>query len=72
MRASTPIGGGECHTPFHEECPQHHGHKGDPRVTPGTCDAIGERAQVILVGVRAAGVGNISHPRRLEVMRVRP
>ena len=53
MRASTPFGGGECHAPLHEECPQHHGHKGDPRVTPGTCCAIGERAQVILVWVKA-------------------
>ena len=37
-------GGGEtplsavrpCRAPFLEECPQHHGHKGDPGVTPGT------------------------------------
>ena len=55
MRASTPFGGGECRAPFLEECPQHHGHKGDPRVTPGTCGAIVERAQVILVWVRAPG-----------------
>ena len=41
--------------PLLEECPQHHGHKGDPGVTPGTCGAIGERAQVILVWVRAPG-----------------
>ena len=47
-----------CHAPLLEECPQHHGHKGDPGVTPGTCGAIGERAQVILVWVRV--------PRRLE------
>ena len=40
-------------TPLYEECPKHHGHKGDPGVTPGTCGAIGERAQVILVWVRA-------------------
>ena len=52
-------------------CPRHHGHKGDPGVTPGTCGAGGERAQVILVWVRAPGVGNASHPRRLGVMRVR-
>ena len=45
----------ECRAPLLEECPQHHGHKGDPRVTPGTCGAIGERAQVILVWVRAPG-----------------
>ena len=55
MRASTPFGGGECRAPLLEECPQHHGHKGDPGVTPGTCGAIGERAQVILVWVRAPG-----------------
>ena len=38
-----------------EKCPQHHGHKGDPEVTPETCGAIGERAQVILVWVRVLG-----------------
>ena len=50
------------HTPLHEECPQHDGHKGDPEVTSGTCVAIGERAQVILVWMRALGVENASHP----------
>ena len=40
-------------TPLHEQCPKHHGHKGDPTVTPITCGAVGERAQVILVWVRA-------------------
>jgi len=30
-------------------CPKHQGHKGDPGVTPGTCGAGGEKAQVILV-----------------------
>jgi hypothetical protein len=25
---------GDCRAPLHEECPQHHGHKGDPGVTP--------------------------------------
>ena len=44
-----------CRAPLLEECPQHHGHKGDPGVRPGTCGAIGERAQVILVWVRAPG-----------------
>ena len=44
-----------CRAPLLKECPQHHGHKGDPGVTPGTCGAIGERAQVILVCVRAPG-----------------
>ena len=47
-----------CRAPLFEECPQHHGHKGDPGVTPGTCGTIGERTQVILVWVRA--------PRRWE------
>ena len=51
---------------------QHHGHKGDPGVTPGTCGSIGERAQVILVWVRALGRGNASHPQELGVTRVRP
>ena len=44
-----------CCAPLLEECPQHRGHKGDPGVTPGTCGTIGERAQVILVWVRALG-----------------
>ena len=39
--------------PLLEECPQHHGHKGNPELTPGTCGAIGERTQVILVWMRA-------------------
>jgi hypothetical protein len=40
-------------------------------VTPRTCGAGGEKAQEILVWVRAPGVGNASHPRGLGVMRVR-
>ena len=48
-------------TLLHEECLQHHGHKGDPGVTLGTCSAIGERAQVILMWVRALGIENASH-----------
>ena len=38
-----------CRAPLIEECPQHHGHKGDPGMMPGTCGTIGEKAQVILV-----------------------
>jgi hypothetical protein len=38
---------------------KHHGHKGDPGVTPGTCDAI-ERAQLILVW---EGCGNPQTPK---------
>ena len=63
---------GNCRAPLHEECPKHHGHKRDPGVTPGTCGAVGKRAQVILVWMRAPGVGNASHPRTLGGMRVRP
>ena len=44
-----------CRAPLLEECLQHHGHKGDLGVMPGTCGTIGERAQVILVWVRAPG-----------------
>ena len=40
---------------------KHHGHKGFPGVTPGTCGAIGERAQVILVWVRALNVEKAFH-----------
>ena len=46
--------------------------QGGPGVTPGTCGDIGEMAQVILVWVRALGIGDASHPRRPGVMRVRP
>jgi hypothetical protein len=48
--------------PLHKGCPKHHGHKRHPGVTPETCGAYGEKAQVILVWVRAQGVGNASHP----------
>ena len=56
------IGNLSCHAPLFEECPQHHGHNGDPGVTLETCGAIGEGAQVILVWMRALGHGNASHP----------
>jgi hypothetical protein len=60
-----------CRAPLHKECPKHHRHKGDPGVTFGTFSTDGEKAQVILVWVRAPGVGNASHPRRLKVMRAK-
>ena len=41
-------------------------------MTLETCGANGEKAQVILMWVRAPGVGNASHPRDLGVIRVRP
>ena len=53
---------GPCCAPLHEECLKYLEHTWDPGVTPGTCGAIGERAQMILVWVRAQGVGNTSHP----------
>ena len=56
MTATTLFGGDECCVPLHEEFMQHHGHKGDSGVTPGTCGAIGERDQVILMWVKAPGV----------------
>ena len=61
-----------CRALLLEECPQYHGHKGDLGVTPRTFDTIGERAQVILVWVKAQNVENASHPQRLGVTRVRP
>ena len=63
---------GKCRTSIHEKCPKHHGHKEDPGLTPGSCGAVGERAQMILVWVRATGVGNASHLWRPRVQRVRP
>ena len=45
----------DCRAPLLEECPQHHGHKGDPGVTLGACGFIDERAQVILVWMRVLG-----------------
>jgi hypothetical protein len=35
-----------CRAPLHKECPKHHGHKGDPGVTPETCGTDGEKAQL--------------------------
>ena len=61
-----------CCAPLHKECPKYHGPKGDPGVTPRTCGAVGDWAQVILVWVRFPGVGNASHPQRLGAMRVSP
>jgi hypothetical protein len=46
--------------------------QGDPGVTPETCGADGEKAQVILVWVKAPGVGNATHLRGLGIMKVRP
>jgi hypothetical protein len=60
-----------CRAPLHEKCPKHHGHKRDPGMTPGVYGDIDERAQVILVWVRALGIENASHLQRLGVMRVR-
>ena len=39
---------------------------------PGTCGTIGERAQVILVWIRASGHWERLPPRRLGVTRIRP
>jgi hypothetical protein len=61
-----------CRAPLYKGCPKHHGHKGDPGVTPEICGADGGKTQVILVWVKAPGVENTSHPRGLGVMRVRP
>ena len=61
-----------CRAPLQAECPKQHEHKEDPRVTPVTCGAIGERAQVILVWMRAPAVGNASYSWRLGVTRVKP
>ena len=57
---------------LHKECPKHHGHKRDSGLTPRTCGVDGEKAQVILVWVRAPAVGNAFHPRGLRVMTVTP
>ena len=51
-----------CCVPLHEKFPQHHVHKEEPEVIPGTCGAVGKRAQVILVWFKAPGVDKASHP----------
>ena len=56
----------DCHAPLFNECPQYHRHKGDARVTPGTCGAIGERALIILVWMRA-----LEHWEHLPPMETR-
>ncbi len=42
-----------CFAPLHEECLQHHGHKGDLGVPTETCAAVGERSQLIPMWVGA-------------------
>ena len=37
-----------------------------------TCGVISERAQVILVRVRAPDIGNTSYPWKLRIMIVKP
>ena len=66
------FGGSCCCAPLSKECTKHHEQKRDPGVTHGTCGVVGERAQVIIVWVRAQGVRNTSYPRRLEVLEIRP
>jgi hypothetical protein len=39
--------------------------QGDPEVILETCGADGEKAQVILVWMRASSIGNASHPHKL-------
>ena len=51
-----------CPTSLHKRCPKYHGHKRDLRATLENCGAAGERAQLILVGMKALGVRNASHP----------
>jgi hypothetical protein len=41
-------------------------------VTSTICGEGGKRAKVILVWVRAQGIGIASHPKRLQIMKVRP
>jgi hypothetical protein len=47
---------GRYRAPLHKECLQHHGHKENYEVTPGTCGTIGEKDQMILLWVRGSGV----------------
>ncbi len=35
----------QCRAYLHIECPKHHGHKGNPEMTPRICGAVGERAK---------------------------
>ena len=60
-----------CRELLHKEHQNYYGHKGDPKVTPETCDDVGERTQVILVWVRALDVWNASHPQKLEITWIR-
>ena len=46
--------------------------QGGPRSNTRDLWRGGEKAQMILVWVRAPGIGNASHPRGLEGMRVKP
>ena len=41
-------------------------------MTHGTCGAIGEKVEVILVWVNAPNVENASHPQELGDMNIKP
>jgi hypothetical protein len=71
MKASTPFGEVECHAHLHEECLKHHGHR-KSKITPGICGTVGERAQAIIMWVKALGIENTSHPQSSIVKKVRP
>ena len=72
MRASTPFGGVSVAHLSKRDARNTKGTRGDPGVAPGPCGASGEKAQVILVLVRAPSVGNASHPLRLGIKREKP
>lgn len=71
IKAPIWFGERECRPPSYEGCPKHHGHKENLGVTLMTYGAGGERAQVILMWLRAPSVGNASHPQRIIVINVR-
>ena len=51
-----------CRATLHKDYLKYHGHKGDPKLTPEICGAVGKKTHVIQVWVRSLGVGNASYP----------
>ena len=58
-----------CRIPFLEKYPQYHEHNGDPEVTLGTCSAVDERAQVIVVWMKFLNIENTSQLKESKSLK---
>ena len=55
-----------CSPPLHEECPKHYEQNGDLEVTLENCVTIGEKAQMILVWVKAPRIWECLLPTEIK------